>query len=125
MHIFFFATGTEFYASMDPFFFFTFPAIYAPVIYTAQCIMLLMRAASITRASGGGGLRGGGGLSLEVETFLGPVKWYRADRRVPFGAQKSPVRLSKITAQVRLSNITALLPPPPSIQNLLEINRKL
>jgi hypothetical protein len=35
-------------------------AIYGPVIYTA----------------------------LEVETFLGPVKWHRADRRVPFGAQK-------------------------------------
>ncbi len=33
-----------------------------------------------------------------------------------------PVRLSNITALVRLSNITALL---PSIQNLLEINRKL
>ncbi len=30
--------------------------------------------------------RGGG---LEMESFLGPLKWHRADRRVPFGAQKS------------------------------------
>jgi hypothetical protein len=31
----------------------------------------------------------GGGWTLEVETFLGSVKWHRAVRRVPFGAQKS------------------------------------
>jgi hypothetical protein len=31
----------------------------------------------------------GGGWALEFESFLGPVKWYRADRRVPFGAQKT------------------------------------
>jgi hypothetical protein len=30
----------------------------------------------------------GGGWSLEIASFLGPVKWQRADRRVPFGAQK-------------------------------------
>jgi hypothetical protein len=30
----------------------------------------------------------GGGLALEFESFLGPVKWHRADRRVPFGTQK-------------------------------------
>jgi hypothetical protein len=37
-------------------------------------------------------LRGevGGGWALEFESFLGPVKWHRADRRVPFGAQKTP-----------------------------------
>jgi hypothetical protein len=36
-------------------------------------------------------LRGevGGGWALEFESFLGPVKWHRADRRVPFGAQKT------------------------------------
>jgi hypothetical protein len=33
---------------------------------------------SITRGSGGGG------WALEISSFLGPVKWYRADRRVPF-----------------------------------------
>jgi hypothetical protein len=27
--------------------------------------------------------------ALEIESFLGPVKWHRADRRVPFGAQKA------------------------------------
>ncbi len=39
---------------------------------------------SILRASGGGG-----GRTLEIETFLGPVKWHRAVRREPLGAQKS------------------------------------
>ncbi len=28
----------------------------------------------------------GEGWALEFERFLGPVKWHRADRRVPFGA---------------------------------------
>jgi hypothetical protein len=34
-------------------------------------------------------LRGevGGGWVLKFSSFLGPVKWERADRRVPFGAQ--------------------------------------
>jgi hypothetical protein len=56
--------------------------IYAPMIYTAPCIMFWMRAYP---------LRGevGGGWALEFESFLGPVKWHRADRRVPFGAQKT------------------------------------
>jgi hypothetical protein len=37
-------------------------------------------------------LRGqvGGGLALEIETFLGPVKWHRSVRRVQFGAQNFP-----------------------------------
>ncbi len=54
--------------------------IYAPVIYTAPCIMFWMGAYT---------LRGevGGGWALEFPSFLGPVKWERADRRVPFGAQ--------------------------------------
>jgi hypothetical protein len=35
-------------------------------------------------------LRGevGGGWALEFSSFLGPVKWHGANRRVPFGAQK-------------------------------------
>jgi hypothetical protein len=34
-------------------------------------------------------LRGqvGGGWALEIDSFLDPVKWHRAGRRVPFGAQ--------------------------------------
>ena len=58
--------------------------IYAAKIHTALCIMFLMRAFP---------LRGqvGGGWALEMESFLGPVKWHRADRRVPFGAQKTRV----------------------------------
>jgi hypothetical protein len=53
---------------------------YAPMIYTALCIMFWMRANS---------LRGlvGGGWALEFESFLGPVKWHQADRRVPFGLE--------------------------------------
>ncbi len=31
----------------------------------------------------------GGGWALEIESFLSPVKWHRADRPVPFGAQSS------------------------------------
>ncbi len=31
----------------------------------------------------------GGGWALEIESFLGLVKWHRADRRVPFGGQKT------------------------------------
>jgi hypothetical protein len=52
------------------------------MIYTALCVMFLMRADP---------LRGqeGGGWALEIKSFLGPVKWHRADRRVPFGAQKT------------------------------------
>jgi hypothetical protein len=59
-------------------------AIYAPMIYTTPRIMFLMRADP---------LRGqvGGGWALEIEGFLGPVKWHRADRRVPFRAQKLPI----------------------------------
>jgi hypothetical protein len=37
---------------------------------------------SITRGSGRG-------LGPGIQEFLGPVKWHRADRRVPFGSQKT------------------------------------
>jgi hypothetical protein len=42
--------------------------IYAPVIYTAQCIMFWIGTYT---------LRGevGGGWALEFPSFLGPVKW--------------------------------------------------
>jgi hypothetical protein len=52
------------------------------MIYTAPCVFFFMRADT---------LRGevGGGRALETESFLGPVKWHRADRRVPYGAQKT------------------------------------
>jgi hypothetical protein len=66
--------------------------IYAPMIYTrtAPCIMFWMRAYP---------LRGevGGGWALEFSSFLGPVKWLRADKRVPLGVSPS----------------TPLIPPPP------------
>ncbi len=44
---------------------------------TAPYVMLLMRASTLRGHVGGG------------EPFLGPVKWHRAVRRVPRGAQKS------------------------------------
>ncbi len=52
------------------------------MIYTAPYVLLLMRANP---------LRGqvGGDWALEIKTFLGPVKWYRAARRVQLGTQKS------------------------------------
>ncbi len=51
------------------------------MIYTAPYLMFLIRADP---------LRGqvGRGWALEIETFLGPMKWHRAVRRVPFGVQK-------------------------------------
>ncbi len=59
-------------------------AIYGPMLYTAPYVMLLIQADTHT-------LRGqlGGRWALEIKTFLGPVQWHRAFRRVPFGAQKS------------------------------------
>jgi hypothetical protein len=57
--------------------------IYAPMIYTAPCIMFWMRALCPLQG------QVGGGWALEIESFLGPVKWHPADRRVPFGAQKT------------------------------------
>ncbi len=58
--------------------------IYAPMIYIAPCIMYWMRAYP---------LRGevGGGWTLEFSSFLCPVKWERADRRVPFGPPPPPI----------------------------------
>jgi hypothetical protein len=51
------------------------------MIYPALYVMLLMRANA---------LRGqvGRGRALEIKTFLGPVKWHRVVKRVPFGAVK-------------------------------------
>jgi hypothetical protein len=53
------------------------------MIYTAPCIMFWMRAYPLR------GEVGVGWWALEFESFLGPVKWHRADRRVPFGGQKT------------------------------------
>jgi hypothetical protein len=49
--------------------------------YMAPYIMLLMWVNPLREQVGGG-------LALEIETFLGPVIWHRAVRRVPFGAEK-------------------------------------
>ncbi len=42
----------------------------------------------------------GGGWALDIESFLGPVKWHRADRRVSFGAQKKIEILLGVEEQV-------------------------
>jgi hypothetical protein len=57
-------------------------AIYAHIIFTAPCIMFLMRADTLREQVGEG-------WALKIKNFLGPVKWHRDDRRVPFGAQKA------------------------------------
>jgi hypothetical protein len=51
-------------------------AIYAPMIYTVPCVMFLMRADTLPGQLGGG-------WALKIESFLGPVKWHRTNRRVP------------------------------------------
>ncbi len=51
------------------------------MIYTALSIMFWMSAYLLLGQVGGG-------WALEFESLLGPVKWHRADRRVPFGALK-------------------------------------
>ncbi len=55
---------------------------HAPMIYIALCIMFWMRAYPLLGEVGGG-------LGPGIREILGPVKWHRADRRVPFGAQKT------------------------------------
>ncbi len=52
--------------------------IYAPMIYTAPCVMLLMREHPLQG-------KVAEDWALEIESLVGPVKWHRADRRVPFG----------------------------------------
>jgi hypothetical protein len=55
-------------------------------------------------------LRGqvGGGWALEIESFLGPVKKHRADRRVPLGPKKMPLTCS-LGRKVRLPRELALM----------------
>jgi hypothetical protein len=65
--------------------------IYAPVIYTAPCIMFWMHAYTLCGEVGGG-------WALEFPTFLGPVKWERADRRVPFQRLKMELWRTLIVA---------------------------
>ncbi len=61
-------------------------SIYAPMIYTALFIMFWMRAYPLQGQVGGG-------WALKFKIFLGPVKWHRTHKRVPFGAQKTPTAL--------------------------------
>jgi hypothetical protein len=58
---------------------------------------------SITRA-------GGRELGLEIESFLGPVKWHRADSRVPFRALKT---CGGWGSTKELNRLARAAPPPP------------
>jgi hypothetical protein len=58
-------------------------AICGPMIYKYDLYAMLLMQANPLR----GKVRGG--WTLEIETFLGPVKWPHAVRRVAFGAQNS------------------------------------
>jgi hypothetical protein len=86
--------------------------IYAPTIYAVHDVLDAF--IYITRANGRG-------WALELESFLGPVKWHRVDRRVPFGAQNTPFILPLQLGPLSSPPPTPHLPPLP-IQNLLEIN---
>jgi hypothetical protein len=93
------------------------------MIYTAPYIMFLMLEDT---------LRGqvGGGWALEIETFLGPVKWHRTVRRVPFGAQKSrsAVRKHYRSAPPTLQRRKVFLPHcshhPPPLPRAVNFNHK-
>ncbi len=64
----------------------------------------------------------GGGWTLEIETFLGPVKWHRAVRQVPFSAQKGP----KFTALWgQCSKFFLPHSPPPPHTPLRSINHSI
>ncbi len=62
--------------------------IYAPMIYKAPCVMFLMRADTLHGQVGRG-------WALETESFLGPVKWHRADGECHLG----PTKLENARAQ--------------------------
>ncbi len=42
-----------------------------------------------------------GGWALKIENFLGPEKWHRAVRQVPFGAQKCDLQALFCPRQVK------------------------
>ncbi len=54
---------------------------YLPKMYTVPCVMFLMRADPLRAQVGGG-------WPWKSKSFLGPVKWHRADRRAHFGPKK-------------------------------------
>jgi hypothetical protein len=56
----------------------------APMIYTSLGVM--MREDTLLGQVGGG-------WAQEIESFLGPLKWHRADRRVPYGAPEMYLHL--------------------------------
>jgi hypothetical protein len=56
------------------------------MLYTAPYVILLMRENPLQGQVGGG-------WALEIKTFFDLVKWHRAFRRVPFGAQIRKMKL--------------------------------
>ncbi len=59
------------------------------LIYTASYVMVLMRADPLQGQVGRG-------WALEIETFLGPVTWHRAVKRVQLRPQKIEISSARI-----------------------------
>jgi hypothetical protein len=71
-----------------------------------------------------------GGWALEFESLMGPVKWHRVDRRVPFGNPKNSRKVSGpivrgVEEQVHKGTSSPCSGRSPPLQNLLEIKRQL
>jgi hypothetical protein len=68
------------------------------------------------------------GWALEIESFLGLVKWHRVDRRVKFGAQKLEISMAQppptcpSNGYARIQNI---MHRATGLYTLLEIKRNL
>jgi hypothetical protein len=54
------------------------------MIYSAPCVLFLMPADSLRGEVGGGG----GGMALEIESFLGPLKWHKPIGECHLGPEK-------------------------------------
>jgi hypothetical protein len=91
------------------------------MIYTAPCVMQLMRAVSITRASGRG--MGPGNRDFFGPYEMASTRQASAIREGP----KKPHQKHYVREQGSINHmcIGGFIPTLPPIQNLLEINRKL
>ncbi len=70
------------------------------MIYTAPCVIVLLRADTLC------GEVGAGGWSWKSRVF-GPLEIARADRRVPFGAKKLEISSSNPTPPTSPHNVSS------------------
>jgi hypothetical protein len=61
----------------------------------------------------------GGGWALEIKSFLGPVKWPGADRRVPFGAPSASSPPTRPLSFSPSDSAPTLLPSPIAAKAML------